>query len=87
MSPKRNAHILIRCGLLLSSFVILGSSFADSFRTDGGDEKLPWFQLKPGEFPPDGSAHSIAGELIALDHINRTIGTSLFLSPCSRSAR
>ena len=72
MSPKRNAHILIRCGLLLSSFVILGSSFADSFRTDGGDEKLPWFQLKPGEFPPDGSAHSIAGELIALDHINRT---------------
>jgi hypothetical protein len=43
-----------------------------TFRTDGGDEKLPWFQLKDGEFPPEGSAHAISGELIALDHINRT---------------
>ena len=42
-----------------------------AFRTDGGDEKLPWFQLKPGEFPPEGSAHHLAGELIALDHVNR----------------
>jgi len=58
--------------LLLASFLIPHSSFADSFRTDGGDEKLPWYQLKPGEFPPEGSAHHIAGELIALDHINRT---------------
>lgn len=30
------------------------------------------FQLKPGEFPPEGSAHYLAGELIALDHVNRT---------------
>lgn len=30
------------------------------------------YQLKPGEFPPEGSAHYIAGELIALDHVNRT---------------
>jgi hypothetical protein len=30
------------------------------------------FQLKPGEFPPEGSAHYIGGELIALDHVNRT---------------
>lgn len=43
-----------------------------AFRTDGGNEKLPWFQLKPGEFPPEGSAHYIAGELIALDHVNRS---------------
>ncbi len=42
------------------------------FRTDGGDEKLPWFQLKQSEFPPAGSAHTISGELIALDHVNRT---------------
>lgn len=42
------------------------------FRTDGGDDKLPWFQLKPGEFPPAGSSHHISGELIALDHVNRT---------------
>jgi hypothetical protein len=71
--PRRShACILIRCGVLLSSFVILISSFAETFRVDGGDDKLPWFQLKPGEFPPDNSAHSIAGELIALDPINRT---------------
>ena len=30
------------------------------------------FQLKQGEFPPEGTSHSIAGELIALDHVNRT---------------
>jgi len=42
------------------------------FRTDGGDESLPWFQLEDGKFPPPGSAHAIDGELIALDHINRT---------------
>ncbi|MDQ3625146.1 MAG: hypothetical protein M3463_22160, partial [Verrucomicrobiota bacterium] len=61
--------------ILLSSFVICHWSFlgaAEPFRTDGGDEKLPWFQLEPGEFPPEGSAHYIAGELIAFDHINRT---------------
>ena len=44
-----------------------------SYRTDGGaNEKVPWFALKPGEFPPAGSAHYIAGELIAFDHVNRT---------------
>ena len=42
------------------------------FRTDGGDEKLPWFRLKPGEFPPPGSEHAVSGELIALDHVNRS---------------
>lgn len=42
------------------------------FRTDGGDDKAPWFQPQPGEFPPEGSAHYIAGELVALDHVNRT---------------
>jgi len=42
-----------------------------TYRTDGGNEKLPWFQLKAGEFPPEGSAHYISGELIGVDHINR----------------
>lgn len=47
-------------------------AFADpAFRTDGGNEKLPWYELKAGELPPEGSAHYIAGELIWLDHINR----------------
>jgi len=43
-----------------------------AFRTDKGGEKLPWYQLAPGKFPPEGSAHYIGGELIALDHVNRT---------------
>jgi len=42
------------------------------FRTDGGDEKIPWYQTKNGEFPPEGSAHYIAGELIQMDFLNRT---------------
>jgi len=47
---------------LLSSFILHPSSFA---------AEAP-FQLKPGEFPPPGSAHYVAGELVALDHVNRT---------------
>src|SRR5690606_17745540 len=42
------------------------------FRTDANPDKdLSWYQLQPGEFPPDGSAHYFAGELIAVDHVNR----------------
>ncbi len=80
---KPNAGIRMRrllahrrwCFVFLSSFVIFYSSClraAEAFRTDGGDEKLPWFALKAGEFPPENSAHAIAGELIVLDPINRT---------------
>lgn len=58
---------------LVAVFVTLPTGAADPpFRTDGGDEKLPWFQLKAAEFPPEGSAHAVSGELIALDHVNRT---------------
>ncbi len=32
----------------------------------------PPFALKPREFPPPGTAHAVSGELIALDHVNRT---------------
>ena len=56
---------------LLAAFAVTGEEPAP-FRTDTGNAKLPWFQLKPGEFPPEGSAHYVAGELIALDHVNRT---------------
>jgi hypothetical protein len=64
-------RIAVGVWLLVSSLVIPHSSFAQAFRTDGGDDKLPWFQLKHGEFPPQGSEHHIAGELIGVDHINR----------------
>jgi len=32
---------------------------------------LEWFQLVEGEFPPEGSAHAISGELIQVDHLER----------------
>ncbi len=67
-----NSRFLIPGWVLLASLFALQPAFAQTFRTDEGDEKLPWFQLKPGEFPPEGSAHHIAGELIAVDHINRS---------------
>jgi hypothetical protein len=49
-------------------------SGAAAFRTDATatDETLRWFQLTPGEFPPENSSHHVGGELISVDHINRT---------------
>ena len=32
----------------------------------------PPYALQPGEFPPEGSAHYLAGEMIQMDHVNRT---------------
>ena len=58
----RDQRRLLAGVVLLASFVLHPSSFAAETS----------FQLKPGEFPPDGSAHYIGGELIALDHVNRT---------------
>ena len=74
---RMKRHLALRrwCSVFFFSFVILHSSSlraAEPFRADGGDEKLPWFALKAGEFPPENSAHAIAGELIALDHVART---------------
>lgn len=36
------------------------------------DDPPAWTQAKPGEFPAAGTAHPIPGELIGLDHVNRT---------------
>src|SRR5436190_1917282 len=63
MSPHRPLVLVIVLAAF-SSFGIRHSSFAAA-------ESAP-FQLKQGEFPPEGTSHSIAGELIALDHVNRT---------------
>jgi len=30
-----------------------------------------WYQLVEGEFPPEGSAHAISGELMMVDHLER----------------
>ena len=54
-----------------SSFVILFSSLIVTVAAE--EEKKPAsYQLQPGQFPPEGSAHYIAGELIQMDHVNRT---------------
>src|SRR5688500_10158472 len=50
--------------ITFSSFGIRHSSFA-------AEVSAP-FQLKASEFPPEGTSHPIAGELIAADHVNRT---------------
>ncbi len=42
------------------------------FRTDWANQQLPWYQVKPGEFPPHHSDHRVGGELIAADYIHRT---------------
>jgi hypothetical protein len=63
--------MIARLFLCAVGVAIAAQAGETAFRVDGGDEKLPWFQLKPGEFPPENSAHAIAGELISVDHINR----------------
>lgn len=35
------------------------------------DEVLQWYQLVEGQFPPEGSAHAISGELMVVDHLER----------------
>jgi len=65
-------HGCLGLALVLPCGFAQADTSAPAFRTDGGDEKLPWFQLKPAEFPPENSAHAISGELIALDHVNRS---------------
>ena len=35
------------------------------------DDKPEWHQLVEGEFPPEGSAHAVSGELIKVDHLER----------------
>src|SRR5688572_25962919 len=46
-----------------------GPSNKKVLRPDG--KPLEWFQLVDGEFPPEGSAHAISGELIFVEHPKR----------------
>jgi hypothetical protein len=34
-------------------------------------DKPDWYPLVDGQFPPEGSAHAVSGELIAVDHLER----------------
>ena len=46
-----------------------------AYRTDANrdDFTVPWFQPVRGEFPPADAAHYFAGELVDVDHLERTI--------------
>ncbi|CAN5908753.1 hypothetical protein BH11VER1_BH11VER1_09120 [soil metagenome] len=35
------------------------------------EDKPDWFQLVEGQFPPEGSAHAVTGELMSVDHLER----------------
>ena len=48
------------------------SSNQYSYRTDFGNTQLPWYALKPGEFPPYQSHHLVSGELRSVDPIHRS---------------
>lgn len=71
--------IALPCVLaFLSVSLCLRGEFARAddrtYRTDAdpASTKLPWFSLNAQDFPPPDSAHYMAGELIAVDHVNRT---------------
>ncbi|WP_050029730.1 hypothetical protein [Verrucomicrobium sp. BvORR034] len=42
------------------------------FRTDFGNEHLPWYQIKPGIAPPPFAQHVVLGELTKVDAATRT---------------
>jgi hypothetical protein len=75
MSPRRLRQLVAACSLAAAA-VWCGdvgrAADAPAFRTDAAsDPKLPWYRLETGKFPPAGSAHAIAGELIWCDHAER----------------
>ena len=37
------------------------------YRTDFGNEDLPWYRLQPDQFPPDHSEHRVGGALVKID--------------------
>lgn len=72
--------------VLCVSTTLLQAQDKPKFRTDAdgpvkGDEKRrnpkdksdkpDWYPLVDGQFPPEGSAHAVSGELIAVDHLER----------------
>ncbi len=65
-------------GVLLSVSILQAEP--PKFRTDADGPFKPgakkgdgpeWVQLVEGEFPPEGSAHAISGELMQVDHLER----------------
>ncbi len=71
----RSLLVLAAAGALVaSSFAADAVPKLDArypFRTDFANEHLPWYQPKPGEFPPHHSDRRISGELVSADFIHR----------------
>jgi len=77
MPRRRRILTCIICGVALAMPILAraGDGQADSrypFRTDFANAQLPWYQPKPGEFPPHHSDHRVGGELVSADFIHRT---------------
>jgi hypothetical protein len=72
-------------GLFLVAFTTLLHAEPLKFRTDADGPVRPntqhghkvkdaspdWYQPVDGQFPPEGSAHAVSGELILVDHLER----------------
>lgn len=69
---KRQNGLTSFCLLTLSLFIFPSHLIAAEPSVDGTEVSLPWYQLQPGVFPPEGSAIAVSGELIEMDHLNRT---------------
>lgn len=66
-------YLLLMAILLSTGDLLRRAGAEETFRTDANDDqKLPWYEIQPGKFPPPDSAHYFAGELIELDHVRRT---------------
>ena len=64
--------MLLLFSYLCLSVACLQAADAPKFRTDDNpDKSLPWFPLVDGRFPPENTTHSISGELIQVDHLER----------------
>jgi hypothetical protein len=59
------------CALTLHAAEPAPRDAARPYRTDTANASLPWYQLKPGEFPPVGSEHRVEGALLDADYIHR----------------
>ena len=67
----------MRAMLLLLATALQGAAPAEvdpdhAFRTDFSNVHLPWYRLRPGQFPPAGSEHVVAGVLLEADFLHRT---------------
>ena len=83
MTVNERFVAVVLLGVLLSGATLHAD--APKFRTDAGgpvkadekrdakkkSDKPEWYQLVEGQFPPDGSAHAISGELMQMDHLER----------------